>query len=346
MAGRPATPREGWLHILNDEDVVEIENALQVAARAGKALLNLRREDFPLPTLGPRLRQISAGLETGQGFAVVRGLPVESRSEEDARLICWGLGLHLGVALVQKSDDSLIVDVRDTGRQTSELRRHDSNMDINFHVDSCDVVALLCRRTAMEGGASLLTSSLAVRDEIARLRPHLLEVLEAPLPFAAVGPAARDGQPFFLSPVFGGDREDFTSRFYGARIRAVRGMAGAPELTAEQLEAVDLIDKIAADPNLSCELDFQPGDLQLVNNHLVYHARTAFTDHPDPDRRRHLLRLWLAVPDSRRLPETFREAWGRVEPGVVRGGVLSWQLRRNEAGRYQREQARELGMLV
>jgi hypothetical protein len=44
----------------------------------------------------------------------------------------------------------------------------------------------------------------------------------------------------------------------------------------------------------------EPGDIQLLNNFLVVHARTEFTDDPDPAKRRHLLRLWFDNPKSLR----------------------------------------------
>lgn len=339
-----ARSNQDWLHLLSDSDVAELNNAVEVSKKFDRPLIELRLPDFPLPTLGAKLKRITETLEFDRGFAVVRGIPVDTRTEADVRRLYWGIGLHIGVALAQKSSGQLIVDVRDQGEHSSDLRRHDSSKEINFHVDSCDVVALLCRRTAHSGGASLLTNSLLVRDEIARLRPDLLELLEAPLPFASVGPQGTHDSPFFLCPVFGTDRAQFTSRFYGARILATQTMPGAPTLTPEQIEAVELVNKIAADPALVCETDFQPGDLQLVNNHIVYHARTAFADHSDADDKRHLLRLWLSVPGSRPLPDSFAAAWGSVAAGTVRGGVPAWQLRDGETGRYQRDHAKALGM--
>ena len=38
---------------------------------------------------------------------------------------------------------------------------------------------------------------------------------------------------------------------------------------------------------------FDPGQIQIVNNRRLAHRRTAFVDWPEPDRRRHLIRIWL-----------------------------------------------------
>jgi hypothetical protein len=40
-------------------------------------------------------------------------------------------------------------------------------------------------------------------------------------------------------------------------------------------------------------MNFEPGDVQLISNHTVVHARTAYEDAPESER--HLLRLWLSL---------------------------------------------------
>ena len=47
------------------------------------------------------------------------------------------------------------------------------------------------------------------------------------------------------------------------------------------------------DPQLRIEFSLEPGQMLFVNNHWILHNRTAFEDHPEPERRRHYLRLWL-----------------------------------------------------
>ena len=69
-------------------------------------------------------------------------------------------------------------------------------------------------------------------------------------------------------------------------------------------------------------MEFRPGDIQLVHNHTLLHDRTAFTDWPEAERRRHLLRLWLAPENARPLPPVFAERYGSLTPGS-RGGIHS-----------------------
>jgi TfdA family taurine catabolism dioxygenase TauD len=67
-------------------------------------------------------------------------------------------------------------------------------------------------------------------------------------------------------------------------------------------------------------MELQPGDIQLVHNHTILHDRTAFEDFPEPERKRHLLRLWLAPKGARTLPDVFVDRFGSITPGE-RGGV-------------------------
>jgi hypothetical protein len=72
---------------------------------------------------------------------------------------------------------------------------------------------------------------------------------------------------------------------------------------------------------MALSFQMEPGDFQLVNNYCVLHARTNFEDYAEPDRRRHLLRLWLATPNSRELPPVFEKRFGSCKGGAVRGGI-------------------------
>jgi hypothetical protein len=58
------------------------------------------------------------------------------------------------------------------------------------------------------------------------------------------------------------------------------------------------------------------------------HDRTAFEDWPEPERRRHLLRLWLACPGARELPPAFAARYGSIEIGN-RGGIVVAGMRLN-----------------
>ena len=61
------------------------------------------------------------------------------------------------------------------------------------------------------------------------------------------------------------------------------------------LAALDAYDALCEDPDMHLDMWLKPGDMQFISNHTIVHARTGFEDWPEPERRRHLLRLWLSL---------------------------------------------------
>ena len=94
-----------------------------------------------------------------------------------------------------------------------------------------------------------------------------------------------------------------------------------PRLLPEQIEAMDLLDKLVASDRLRFDMVFEPGDIQLLHNHQILHSRTTYEDWPEIEHRRHLLRLWLSTADGRPLPMAFEERYGTITPGMIRGGI-------------------------
>ena len=109
------------------------------------------------------------------------------------------------------------------------------------------------------------------------------------------------------------------SQFSMTYIESAQRFPEVPRLTAVQEEAVHLVAAVANE--LCITFRMRPGDIQLLNNHVMYHARTNYEDHAEPEKKRLLLRIWLATPDSRRLPDERTVVWGSAVPGDVRGGV-------------------------
>lgn len=335
--------RVSWVFELTVPEAVEIDEALATLLASGKSDFAASAADFPLPRVGPKLRSIVRSLEEDPGFAMIRGIPVNGKTEEEVRRLYWGLGLHFGVPLVQNNDGASIVDIRDEGR-AGPLRVHTSNQYIGFHMDSTDIVGLLCRRTAQHGGTSFVVNAEALRRELSWEYPDLLSAMYDPLPFASVASADEHFPDFFMCPIFGRHEGRTTCRFYARRILRSQDNPAAPRLTERQKAAIAVVEEVAARPHLLTTMDFEPGDLQLLNNHLVLHGRTAF-DSDLTGQGRHLLRMWFSVPSSRLLPPEFEAGWGSREPGTLRGGTRRWQLH-SELGDFQRRQARELGVVI
>jgi hypothetical protein len=158
-------------------------------------------------------------------------------------------------------------------------------------------------------------------NEIRRLRPDLLPALFAPIETDRRGEVPAGAKPYFRIPVFSWHAGLLSVIYQRQYIESARRFPDVAPLTPRQVEALDLFDALANDARLVMHMEFRPGDIQLVQNHTLRHDRTAFEDWPEPSRKRHLLRLWLAPADARPLPPVFAERYGSVTPGE-RGGVV------------------------
>jgi hypothetical protein len=316
--------QRAWIEALTDAEIDEIERVIRSTIQRledpERELVGLRKEDFPLPMLAPRLGRILDEVLTGRGFVLLRRLPVERWSKLQRAVALCGLGTHWGRLRSQNAEGHLLGHVKDLGDPNAP-RLYKTNKRQGYHTDSCDVVGLLCLNRAKEGGLSSLVSSVALFNEVRRRRPDLLAALFAPIETDRRGEVPEGQKPYFRIPVFSW-HDGLLSAVYQRRyIDDARKLPGVPPYTRSQEEALDLLDSLADDPALHLRMEFQPGDVQLVHNHTLLHDRTSFVDWPEPERRRHLLRLWLAPPEARPLPEVFVERYGSVTPGD-RGGVV------------------------
>jgi len=314
--------RTDWIQTVGDEEIAEIELAVQRLGELGLEPATLRREDFPLPTLGLRLRRMLAEVLEGRGFVLLRGLPVRAWGPRQSALAFLGLGLHLGNLRSQNAQGHLLGHVRDQGLSSRDpnVRIYQTHERQNYHTDSCDVVGLLCLHPARSGGLSSLVSTVTIFNELRRRRPDLARVLFEPLETDRRGEVPPGHRPFFRIPVFNWHAGLLTTIYHRPYIESARRFADVPPLTAAQTEALDAFDALANDPALHFFMEFRAGDVQLVHNHTLLHDRTAFEDWPEPERRRHLLRLWLAPAEARPLPAVFGERYGSLIPGQ-RGGI-------------------------
>lgn len=311
-----------WIESLSDSEIAEVEIAVKKLEGSSLDLRSMTSEDFPLPTLASRLHQLLDEVLNGRGFVLIRSLPIQHWTRRQAAIAFLGIGVHLGNLRMQNADGHLLGHVRDLGRSSQDpnTRIYQTHERQTFHTDSCDVVGLLCLQKAKSGGLSSLVSSSTIFNEMRRRRPDLLEVLLQPIETDRRGEVPPGGKPYFSIPVFNRHEGLISAIYQRQYIESARRFAGVAPLSAAQLEALDLLDELANDPDLNLMMELQPGDIQLVHNHTIFHDRTAFEDFPEPVRKRHLLRLWVAPPEARPLPEVFAERFGSVTPGA-RGGV-------------------------
>jgi hypothetical protein len=313
-----------WTYRLTPSDIAELEAATLEAQSRGLDIAEIRRADFPLPTLGPVLERLRDEVVNGRGFVRLRGMPVEGRPIAESATMYWGLGTWFGSARSQNAKGHLLGHVYDLGGNSANdphVRSYATSEEQNFHIDRSDMVALLCLRRARSGGLSRLASSMAVHNAMLARRPDLLERLYRPLPVDRRGEVPEGRAPFYEAPVFNEYAGRLSVLYSRSHIGSAQRFPTARRLTPEDIEALDMLNALAGDPELRLDMSFMPGDVQILHNHTILHARTGYEDWPEVERKRHLLRLWLSPPNGRPLPPVFAECYGSTTIGD-RGGII------------------------
>ncbi len=320
--GRELAARRDWIRELGPGELAEIRRAVDGAR--GVPLDRLSPETFRLPRFGAVLKEILAELLEGRGFVLLRGLPVEQMTREEQAIAYLGMGSWLGGFRSQNAKGHLLGHVKDLGLdiQDPRVRYYQTNRKLEYHTDSVDLVGLLCLKAAKAGGESYLASSMTVYNELLARRPDLVPALFEPFPTDRRGEVPQGMQPWFDIPIFHWHAGKLSCIYVRQYIEsAQRLFPQARRLTQAQREAMDLIDELCNDPAIHLSMDFRPGDIQLLHNHQILHSRGDFENWPEPERHRHLLRLWMAPPEARPLPEVFAPRYGSVTPGA-RGGIV------------------------
>jgi len=328
-----------WQRRLSAAQLAEIDRALASARGRGLRWEAMTAADFPLPSFAPLAAEIRAELEDGCGLLLLRGIEPERYSMDELKLLYAGLCRHIGSLVYSNRAGEIMREIRDVTRDDtravgerygalpdagkpgaflSSYARTLTNQLLRFHTDRCDVVALFCIRQARAGGLSQLCSSPMVHNEMLRRRPDLAAALYEPMWRSRFGEEDATGDSAYPLPVWGVRGAKFTSHYSRTFIEAAQRRPEVPRLSAAQAEALDLLHAIAEE--LSFEMSFAPGDIQFVNNHVIYHARRAFEDDP-AEGGRLLLRLWMAVPNSRALPKGHEVLWRNITAGAPRGGI-------------------------
>ncbi len=288
---------DSWRFALSFEQIEEIESAIRHALETGRPTSELRRRDFPLPGLGPQIDAWREELDSGRGFVVITGVPVDRWSDEHSELFFWCFGLHLGRPGGQNPAGDLLGHVRDTGARASDefVRLYQTSANIAYHCDAADVVGLLCKNKARSGGQSRIASSLSVFNELVAQHPELARRLFDPMLLDVRDAKPGDALRFFPIPPCRFASGRLRTFYHSDYFRSVQRHPDAPRHTQLERELLAQYEKIANTPGLYLEMDLEPGDIQLLSNHSMLHARTEYEEWPEPQRKRHLLRLWLSL---------------------------------------------------
>jgi hypothetical protein len=309
-----------WIYRLSNDEIAEIEAATEAALATGKDMAAITKEEFPLPQFSRTLDTIRHDLLEGRGFVLIRGFPTGKHPIARNALTFWGVGRHLGNMVSQNTRGHLLGHVRDVGLVAAtnfKARASQSTERQLFHTDGCDLVGLMCLATAKSGGRSSLVSSMTVYNEMAKRRPDLAARLFNPVAFDRRGEIREGEREWFTMPIFNDHAGLLSVSFTGRNVNSSQRHADAPR---NPQEAIDLFSSIAEEPDLRLDMHLEVGDMQFVHNHTILHDRTAYEDWPEPERKRHLLRLWIAAEGARPLPEAYSARYGGIEVGK-RGGI-------------------------
>lgn len=309
--------RSDWIHEFSDEEIADIDAAVSRLDATGTDIRRITRSMFPLPRLQGVLQAVKQEVLRGRGFHLFRGVPVQRYTARQSAIAYWGLGQHFGEALSQNGKGHLLGHVANLGLDYAdpEVRGYQTSARLPYHSDLADVVALLCLRTPKAGGLSSIVSSTTLWNELVRRRPDHARTLLEPFHYTRWGEIPAGKTAYESIPVFAAWRGEIFANYVRSAIVKAQKLPGVPQLTQRQVQALDFLDSLCADPALHLDMDFRPGDVQLLSNHFVLHSRTAYEDWEQPGQRRHLLRLWLACPGAPDLPPFMYERFGVTASG-------------------------------
>ncbi len=322
--GPELATRSDWIFHFDRTHLAELDGAIKAFKASGASLSALAPGNFPLKALGPRLAGLLHEMLEGRGFVLMCGFEVERYTREEAAIAYMGIGSYFGSFRSQNAKGHLLGHVRDLGYSVSDpnVRYYQTSRRLDYHTDSVDIVGLLCLKTAKAGGESFIVSSGTCYNEFRKRRPDLLPRIFDAFPTDRRGEVPEGMLPWFDIPIYHWHEGRLSASFSGEYIEsAQRNFPEARRLTPAHREALELLRALVNDPQIHLSMAFNPGDMQFLHNHQILHARNDFENWPEPERHRHLLRLWLCPLAGRPLPKVFDPRYGSVTPGD-RGGIV------------------------
>jgi hypothetical protein len=286
----------GWTEVFSDAELAELDAALRHALAKSEDVLEIGREDFPLPTLRGRLLAVERELIEGRGFVRLRGIDRRRYSQAEMEMLYWGIGMHLGAPWPQNKYGHVLGDVTDQGKRSDDPTARGNEIGglaLPFHCDGSDLVGLMCLENGLRGGLSAVANSVTIHNRLVRESPELAAALYEPLPYDFRGEERPGGRPFYELPVFTEWNGRLFVRCIPPYILASQRHPAAPRLTEAAKRALARVVELADDPANHVRMALLPGDMQFINNYHVMHGRTAYEDDRDVGHIRHLKRLWL-----------------------------------------------------
>ena len=293
---------DDWTVRLTEPALAELRAVVAELRRAPVPTLLLGPADFALDACRAVMEQVRATTAQGPMFAVLDRLPMAETSRDEAIALYWLLSSLLARPVAQKLNGQIFFDVLDTGAKLkpgSGIRPTVTNVDLRFHNDNSyneappHYVCLLCLHPAMRGGVSQVMSVHTIHEALRAGYPELLPRLYRPFWYDRHAEHQPGEDTTFAAPIFERGRDGMLkARLALSEIHAGYELRGE-RMDNETAAALAAVQSVFDRPELHIELDFEAGQIQYVNNRATGHARTEFEDHPEPERKRHLVRLWL-----------------------------------------------------
>lgn len=303
-----------WRMHFDQPEIDELENMVAFLLARGREAVEFGRDEIgELPLVEARIAKVLEELEHGRGFVLIKGLDVDRYDRREIATLYWIIGQFLGDPVHHSPAGDMIGEVRDQGLDYNDplVRGYKSNQALGFHCDGADLVSLLCLQTAKSGGESLLCSSMALFNEILAHHPEYLPVLFEGFHYNLRGEGEK-GESYPVTrhkvPVFSFLDGRLSCRFLRKAILEGQKFVGEP-LDGLALEAVETMNGLAGEDRFRYDMVFERGDIQVLNNYMILHARGAFEDWPEPERKRNLLRMWINQRGGRALDPQFADRY-------------------------------------
>jgi hypothetical protein len=324
-AWTPDVPRgtDDWKYRFSESDIAEIAAAVDQVQAEGLGIMEITREKFPLPAVSKVMARVRDELLDGKGMFLTQGFPVEEWPVERTAIAYFGMGRYIGEPVSQNAKGHLLGHVKSLGGSyfDPKNRGYNTSAGLPFHSDSTDITGLLCKQVSKSGGASRVVSTIELHNRMIDECPELAAELAKPIYRDRREEVPGGKLPYYQLPVFNYYKDLLTISMGRGYIESVQRFEDVPEFSPELRAALDTIDVLSEE--LAYDMVLERGDIQWVHNHVTSHSRTEYEDWPEPERRRHLFRLWLSTPDGRPLPECFAERYHQLAPGQrPAGGIL------------------------
>ncbi|OQO12457.1 hypothetical protein B0A48_03099 [Cryoendolithus antarcticus] len=297
---------ERWTHRFSKEETTQLGEAADAFMASGTPLTGISKEKFPLPKMEGFLTSLRNEILDGKGFLLFKGFPVTEWGNHKSAVAYMGIGCYLGYFVSQNGYGHVLGHVKDVGADASQIdkvRIYRTSARQFFHADDSDIVGLLCVARSLEGGESDIASVHNVWNTIQREHPDVAETLTQPIwYFDRKGEVSVGQEPYTRQPIFyienGGEERVYCKYdpYFVKSLKRFSDVGVIPPLSEAQEKAIKVLEDTCV--RLSLHMILEVGDIQFLSNLSVLHARTAYKDHAPPLPRRHLMRLWLAVPET------------------------------------------------